>query len=342
MPNYRMFYPHAGATITPIGLTSFGATHVIHGLQDVGISTNFNLERIFEIGQATEYEAIEEVPDVSVDLTKVMDGYCPMYLLATNGATSSTLEGRADKQCTFSLFVYPMEHASASGTPLRQVDVSGCFINSVSYTAAVEENCTETMNLVSNDKVWKSSAFNFSGDMFDNTDVPLAITGSGGINRREDVIFSPVSGGTVLPPDIAGISSSGSNNQTNGVFGASIQRLSVNADFGREGLKELGRKRDYYKFRQPVTTVNTEVEVIAKTGDLVDARGDTDNLTNRTIFIKLREGLQLDLGTKNKLESSSMTGLSAGGGNATVTYTFGNANFLTVQHPMDITTALRP
>ena len=342
MTNRRIYYPTAGFAISPVGTTSVTSDHIVHGGQTIGIETNFNLERVFEIGQSTEYEAVEEVPDVSINVSKVLDGYCPLYLLATNGASNATLQGRADVQTIASLFVYPEDHVSASGNPLTQADTSGCYVGSVGYNFPAEDNFTEDLSLVANHKTWRTSGFTFTGTMFDDTDQPLSITGSGGINRREDMIFLPEAGGTKLPPDVAGITSSGTNESNNDVFGASIQNISVTADFGRTGLKELGRKKDYYKFRAPVTTVTTEIEIIAKTGDMVDAREDTDNLNNREIFIKTREGLQLDLGSKNKLASSSMGGLDAGGENVTASYTFENANFLTVQHPQDITTALRP
>lgn len=342
MANKTLRYPFAAAAIGPDGTTSFSSSMIVHGAQSITMDTNFNLERVFEIGQSTEYEAVEDVPDVSVNMTKVLDGYCPMYLLATNGATNATLQGRADKQCILGLAIYPDDFASASGTPLKEVDVSGCFISSVGYNFPVEGNFTEELGLVSNSKVWKASSFGFTGTIFDNLDVPKSIFGSGGVNRREDFIFSPVNGGSILPPDIPGITSSGTNESTGGIFGASLQNIRVSVDMGREGVKELGRKKDYYKYRSPTVIVTTEVEAICKTGDLVDAYDDgRDNLTNREIRIKVREGLILDLGVKNKMESCGMAGLEAGGGNATMSFRFSNANYFTVTHFDDITSALR-
>lgn len=342
MPNRRLTYATAGVFIAPEGTTSLTTSHLIHGAQTCSMDANFNTERIFEIGQSETYETIEEVPDVNVTLSKVLDGYCPMYLLATRSANTATLAGRADVISQFSALFYPDDFSSASGTPLTQVDVSGCYVGSVGYNFAVDDNFTEDLSLVSNSRVWRTSNFTFSSTAFDGSDTPLAITGSGGINRREDLIYSPTAGGTILPPDVAGITSSGTNERTNGVHGASIQSIRVSVDMGREGVRELGQKKDYYKFRSPVVTVSTVIEAIAKTGDLVNARDDQDNLTDRQIRIKTREGLVLDLGSKNKLDSVSMGGFDAGGGNANVTYNFSNGNFFTVQHPQDPNTALRP
>lgn len=342
MPNRRFHYAVAGATITPDGTASSTSSHVIHGLQSCSNDSNLNLQKVFEIGQSSEYEQVEDLPDVSVSLSKVLDGYCPMYLLATNGATGSTLASRSDTMSIFRLFVYPDDHVSASGTALQQLTVSGSYINSVGYTFPVEGNFTEEMTLGSSSRNWKGSSFDFSGTMFDNTDIPLNIAESGGVQRREDLIWSPVAGGTVLPADIAGITSSGTNEVSNGTFGAAVQNISVNVDMGREDILELGRFKEYAKLRSPVVDVNTEIEVIAKTGDLVDISADGGNTTNRAISLKTRDGLSINLGATNKLQSVTLGGFDAGGGNASATYSFSNANFFTVEHPQDITSALRP
>lgn len=342
MPNRRFHYAVAGAAITPDGTATVTASHVIHGLQSCSNDANLNLEKVFEIGQSSEYEQVENLPDVSISLSKVLDGYCPMYLLATNGATGSALSSRADIQSIFRLFVYPDDYVSASGTALQQLTVSGSYINSVSYTFPVDGNFTEEMTLGSSSRNWKASSFDFTGEMFDNTDTPLNITESGGVQRREDLIYSPVAGGTVLPADIAGITSSGTNEESNGTFGAAVQNISVSVDMGREDILELGRFKEYAKLRNPVVDVNTEIEIIAKTGDLVDISADGGNVTNQNISINLRDGLAIDLGSTNKLQSVSLGGFDAGGGNANATYSYSNANFFTVQHPQDITTGLRP
>jgi hypothetical protein len=342
MPNRRFYYAVAGAALTPDGVATVTADHVIHGLQSCTNDSNLNLEKIFEIGQSSEYEQIENLPDVTVSLSKVLDGYCPMYLMATNGATTATLAGRADVNSIFRLFIYPDDNVSASGTALQQLTVSGTYINSVNYNFSVDDNFTEEMTLGSSSRNWKASSFDFTGEMFDNTDTPLNIAVSGGVNRREDLIFSPVAGGTILPPEIAGITSSGSNEVSNGTFGAAIQSISVSVDMGREDILELGRFKEYAKLRSPVVDVNTEVEVISKTGDLVDIDSAGNNTTARAISIKTREGLALGLGATNRLQSVSLGGFDAGGGNATATYSFSNANFFTVEHDNDITVALRP
>lgn len=337
--NRRIYYATAGVCISPIGVATATASHIVRGLQTFSTDVNLNLESIFEIGQASEYEQIEGLPEVNMTMNKVLDGACPLYLLATNGSTTSDIAGRGDTQCIVRTFIYPDDHLSASGTQLQQLTASGAYVESVGYNFPVEGQFNEDITLSSTSRSWKSSSFDFSGDMFDNTDTPDAAEG---VNQRENMIFSPVANGTVLPPEVAGITSSGTNEETNGVFGASIQNLTVSVDFGRENILELGRFKEYAKLRAPVNEVNTEIEAIAKTGDLFNVSENGGNTADRTIFIRIQEGLQLDLGSKNRIQSLSFGGFDAGAGNGTITYSFKNSNSFDVKHSGDVTTALRP
>ena len=202
-------------------------------------------------------------------------------------------------------------------------------------------------------------------DFISSEDSPLALgkggpkTGSGGVNRREDVMFEyhgngsslyrgvdvngSVSGmGTVLPKDIPGVSVSGTNDLTAGLYGVHLQSLNCSVDMGREDIFELGRRGRYHRFVPFPTECSCEITVISTSGDLISAteegvlRPDTnDNISNQTIRLQLREGLIVDLGKKNKLNSVSVTGGDAGGGNEEITYSYTNFNDFTVYHPQD-------
>ena len=77
MANNRIFYASQAVILTP--LTSSGATwssglHLApKGLQSVGITTNFALEQVFQLGQLELYDNIEDVPEVQVTLNKFID-----------------------------------------------------------------------------------------------------------------------------------------------------------------------------------------------------------------------------------------------------------------------------
>ena len=60
--NNRVFYAIQQFSLTPDGeVVSNGVstnTVVLHGIQSVGITTTFNLEQVFELGQLAIYENI--------------------------------------------------------------------------------------------------------------------------------------------------------------------------------------------------------------------------------------------------------------------------------------------
>lgn len=336
MANKRIYYAVQQVQIAPIGTApnAYTADHVVHGLQSIGVNTKFNLEQVFEIGQLSIYENIEEIPDIEVTMEKVLDGYSPVYHLATPGVTSATLAGRSNAKCQVLLTIYDDTLSSASGTPISEVECSGMFVSSLSYQFPVQGNCTESTTLVGNNKVWRTSASG-TGRFPGNNDAPI---GSGGVQRRQDVLFG--SGQSVLPLGVVGITNiggSGFNVETSGEYGAHIQSIRVQGNLGRENLNELGRRAPYHRYVNFPVEVSTEIECYSTSGDLVDAREEDDNLTDEIILIKLKEGLTINCGTKNKLNSVSYGGGNAGsqGGNVTVTYSYTTFNDLTVKHPAD-------
>lgn len=349
MSNQRVYWAIKAVGVSRIGESSFTA---IHGVQSVGITTTFNLEQVFELGQLAIYENIENIPDVEVTLERVLDGYPLAYHLCTRGYAADTLSGRQNQQCIMAMSIFGDTQNSASGVPLTQVTMSGLYVSSLTYTFPVEGNSTESLTLVGNNKVWKTSSFDFSGTIFDNTDEPLALTsGLGGTQRRENVVFEvPVAdvtldangqvitaAATILPPDIDGISSSGTNAvDSEGDFAAHLQNISISTNLGRENLNELGRRGPYYRYITFPVEVTCDIEVFTTRGDMVNAiEAAASNLTDRTIRVYSEDGTFINLGTKNKLATVTYGGGDTGGSNATVTYSYSTFNDLTVTHPQD-------
>lgn len=360
MANNRVFYACQKAGIAPLGSTNYTT---IRGLQSIGMTTNFNLEQVFEIGKLEIYQNIEGIPDIQVDLEKVLDGNAPIYTLATQQGTAATLVGRSNARCSLAVSIYPDDSTTAEGTPNAQCQLSGLYVSSVGYQVATEGRATESVSFVGNNKVWVgiiagTSYGSFAdGNVFTNAANPKAISGSGGVNGREGVSFvytgsgrdanGSISGaGTVLPQDIPGVSTSGTNDRNaDTTFKAHLQSFNTNVDLGREDLFELGRRGAYFKFVSFPVEVTTEIAVIASSGDLISATEDGinagtgcnagTNLSDRTIRLQMCEGLQVNLGRKNKLSSVGVTGGDAGGGNVEVTYSYTNFNDFSVYHPSD-------
>jgi len=367
--NKRVFFPIRRPAIAPDGSAVFT---VVHGVQSLNTTTNFNLEAVFELAQLTVYENVEGIPDIEATMNKVLDGSPLIYHLATQQASSATLVGRSNEQCTLSLSLFPDTEDFASGVSVTEVHMSGLFVSSLSYTFPVEGSFAEDVTLVGNNRVWANStcvgapAKGTYLDEIGGSDEPDGITGSGGVNRREDLIYLPGpnkvtdSNGqvdtiraTILPSEIFGISTSGTNNKdANGDFGAHVQTITVSSDFGREELFELGRRGTYHRFINFPVEVTCDIEVISVSGDQISASEDGcnagvgcdagSNLTDQTINVATCEGTKINLGKKNKLSSVSDTGGDAGGDNVTVTYSYTNNNDLTIRHDRDPNTALRP
>ena len=67
MANKRIFYAVQQAGFSKLGLNTFTS---VHGLQTLGITTKFQLEQAFEIGQNEIYQNIENIPDVEVNTNR--------------------------------------------------------------------------------------------------------------------------------------------------------------------------------------------------------------------------------------------------------------------------------
>ena len=115
-------------------------TGIFHGVQSVGVTTNFNLEQAFELGQIQIYENIEGLPEVEVTMEKVLDGYPLLYTSVTAGAGSAqlaannSLVNRSAERCNVFLGIYDASSdvVGAGGGIQSEVFISGAYINSVS------------------------------------------------------------------------------------------------------------------------------------------------------------------------------------------------------------------
>lgn len=276
------------------------AKGMVHGVQSIGITTNFNLEQAFELGQIEIYENIEGTPDVEVTMEKFIDGYPLMYLLASTGVTGTNASGlvaRSKERCDVSLGIFGEEFnnvAEASpntGDAEAQVYMSGMYISSVSYNIPVDGTCTESITLVGNSKEWLGLGLDtnvsMSGeavDSFDGLDAPLAMGSagapSGGLQRREDVMLEY----SILPVGIQGVNGSGVGNayrkyeditdpahinfKASGL-GVHVQSVSISTDFSREDVFELGKKTPYYRPANFPIEVSCEIEAITTSGDFI-------------------------------------------------------------------------
>ena len=354
MANNRIYYPIQQIAFRKPSTTTFREAH---GVQSVSTTTTFNLEQAFELGQLAIYENIEGIPTVEISMTKVLDGYPLLFCLASASNPDGTvlagpsLAERAPAETMVQLGIWPETDQSVSGAPTTYVEMSGLTVSSVSYSFPLEDNFSEDITLAGNTKVWNTyvegscttpwTLAPADGQFEDNNDAPI---GSGGVNRRENMIFASQASETgnadytILPNDIFGVD--------NSVKSASghISSITVSTDLAREDLFELGSRSPYAKTVTFPVEVTCDIEVTSISGDQVNAIDDcgngatcvtASNLTDQRIRIATCEGTRIYLGQKNKLSSVTYGGGDAGGGNVSVTYSYQTFNDFTVLHSGD-------
>ena len=345
MANNRIFYATQAVMLTPLlqsgdTWTAAAAALCPRGLQSVGITTNFTLEQVYQLGQLELYDNIEDVPEVQVTMNKVIDGTMPLYLMCMGGGLQGSGKALAEivnNRVNFRLQIYNDNNSASTGTPAQFVNATGMYLSSVSYTFPVDGNATEDVTLVGNNKFWNNASNGGDGTNISNG----AIFGTGtapSTARR----YKLIPGNCTLPTGVGGIPN-----------GSHFQSISVSTDLGREAIQELGSMAPYFRFVTFPLEVTSEFEIIAISGDQMDANdftaaasctGTYKNLTDKTIKVKVcgtgaTDYLELDLGAKNKLTSVNYTGGDAGGGNATITYSFQTFNKLVVNVTGSFTSA---
>ena len=341
-----------------------GNMMIVHGLQSCGITTNFNLEKIFELAQLSLYENYEEVPDVEITFEKVLDGYSLLYHLGTVTSVNPTLVGRADARCDIRSVVGLASDTSvnAGDSAVAELYSSGMYLSSVSYSLGTDGNFTESTTFVGNDKQWLGGSQNgvlttngsvvaAFGTIFGN-DSPQSPNAS--VLRRQNFVVGPngaTYGGktfrTVVPNFIPGVTSTGSGipgsggglstncgfvNIESGVY---LNSISVSVDLGREQTNTLGQKLPYNRYVSFPVDVTTDIEITATGGDNITASGNAKNLSNHSIQFVLDDSTVISLGNKNKVTTVTYGGNDTGGGNATISYSFTTSNDFVVLHSGD-------
>lgn len=288
-------------------------------------------------------------------------------------ASKAALVARSKQRCNAILGIYSdtVSHIGDGNTATNdtvEVVMSGMYISSIGYTIPVDGNATESLTLVGNHKQWNLATEKFTTALARQlasgtsptapyVDGPGNFGGTdnfrGGVQRRENVSLNR----SILPQSINGVQqNTNPGNAWTGVTAATgvprvhLQNINISCDLNRESVQELGRKGPYTRYANFPVEVTCEIEAISSSGDFVQAleegltsgagftlgtEGFGNNTKNETIRIVLHDGTIIDLGNKNRLSSINYGGGDAGGGNATVTYSYSTYNALNVLHPLD-------
>ena len=284
--------------------------NLLTAVQSVGINTNLNLENIFQLGQLEVYQEYEEIPEIEVTINRLLNDRKTLYgTMIGNGSIIDNLN--AHSALRFTLYE---DKATDDTVPVQktQYTFSPAYISQITYTFPIDGNFTEEVTVVSNNKVTT------------NTTAPAF----GGADKEGKVLRrGSFDNSSVMPAKVGSA--------------AKVQSVSVSINFGREDLRQLGKRKPFIKYINLPLEITTTIEVLAdEYGDKLDATigADCDSTRNpatifETIKIVTCDGMTLDLGAKNKLLSTSFSGGDASGGNATITYNYRNFNTLTYTSP---------
>ena len=104
MPN-RVFWAGQGlainTTVAPLSTPAADSAVNVRGIQSVGITTTFNLEQVFQLGQLTVYEDVEDIPDIEITVERVLNDDKSLYTL-TGAVSGDSLTQNQDK--TFDVY----------------------------------------------------------------------------------------------------------------------------------------------------------------------------------------------------------------------------------------------
>lgn len=134
-----------------------GLWEVPRGVQSIGMSTTFNLEQVFQLGQVELYEYSERQPDIEVTLSKAIDGSKPLFFMVTDPTQANDIVARTNNfRVDIALQIYPDSQFRATGRPQSIVTASGMYASNISYTFPIDGFVSEDITLVGNDKIWGS------------------------------------------------------------------------------------------------------------------------------------------------------------------------------------------
>ncbi len=132
-----------------------GLWEVPRGMQSVAMSTNFNRETVFQLGQVELYEYSERQPDIEVTLEKIIDGTKPLWFMLTDPNFTDLVGKTAFFRSDVILNIYSdTQFRADTSAPLSTVVASGMYISNWTATFSVDGAVTEAVTLVGNDKRW--------------------------------------------------------------------------------------------------------------------------------------------------------------------------------------------
>lgn len=323
----------------------------IQGLQNISISTNFNLQPIFQFGQFELYENYETLPEIEISLTKVFDGYPLIYHMAVG---EGSLVEVANHRCGIRLGIQtdPGSLTRPGVMEKSTLEIEPAYLSQVTYNMSTDDKFTEAVTLVSNSRKWvtpSKPSIALDNDMDGDRRSPInGGIGSSVLVKRSDCVFpfmeldgsmNVIKGGGIMP-------------------GANIKGVTITVNLPREPIKDMGF---FFPKMRPIgfpADITCEIITTAISGDNIgiDERANANRDKNisadwtsqqdksinvqgaqhglhksldfHTIKIVMCDGTIFDLGSRNKLSSVAYNG-DTSASNTLITYSFTTSNNFT-------------
>jgi hypothetical protein len=373
--NYRTYWAVEAIGTAKEGVGTGGVTafQFMPGVQSVGISTNFNLEQIFQLGQLEIYQDLEDIPDIEVSVEKVIEGNKALGYVAfidpdthidavADANIETTISGNQNNKVDVGFVVNQDTHeAVGDNDSLVSAWMSGMYLSSATFNFATDGYFTESLNLVGNHQIWTVPAGGeFTGAPNSDFGGAAEDLDVGTVLRRETIYFEDLPaplGVKKLDNATAGLSAVAGD-----IGDLGIASMNISVDFGREPMYRLGQKLPYHRYVTFPVEVTTDIEAYVTDPDdmVIDAypeqnnvqkaAGDDGSNTHQLKF-HIQDGAvtdvknagggavetrhTFDLGKNNYLQSVTWNGLSTDGTNATITYSYRNFNRLDVTSKKD-------
>jgi hypothetical protein len=269
---------------------------VVHGAQSVGITTTFDLEPVFQLGQVEALEVMSIAPNVEITVSRALTSQNATIWngdFLTNVATANKTVCIAIGDDTAPLLT----------SSTAQIYCTGAGISGVTYTFPVDGVFTEEVTFVAQHKQIGGCSVSVTKD-----------TTSKAKTRQY------YSGGAPSLVTNAG-------NLTN---------ITISTSVGRENLFKLGQWKSYHSYMNLPAEVTVEFEVSATSVDGIAVGTDVGACASPTGGAFDEQNIVLNICGKTfsmekcKLSSVTYGGGDTSGGNATINFTYTTYNSLTV------------
>jgi len=331
--NRRLYYGcQAIRMYAAAGQGTSTGTDIGFGLLSLGMNTNLNPNRLYQMGQRGVGAVTYDNAEIELSLERYI--FKSDFLLA-DLATASAWEAGAYSgskpvtiekilhECDIAMLLFNSDKTNASTaytTDLAnctEIYMSGMQIQSVSFNFNPEGPMTETCTLVGQHREWHPSGDGFR-KILNSTGLPTGGTVGGcqELARREDFTL------TSLPHPIGG----GKYAEGADDFGKNrISNISINADFAGEDIFTLGQRKPFLRGGAPFE-VTVDIDVILNNkGDATPTSSGASCPYDEPI---VNQTLGFSVGANSWscgnmiLNSISYAGGDAGGGNMIATYSY--------------------